>query len=172
MWKSSARGFSKDTLSGLGFWRPTTLEARFSSLKWNQWVAGHCLPKRADLPRSHLEVYGPLPHCSEQGQQEAFSRSQNNLELCQIISKIVLKEHLDILLCSFLFSPLYVSVGHILATVFINDLLTLFLHWIANIEGERYVTFRTGCSLSLRGSSIPFRDKTVPPFNCLLNLQR
>ena len=167
MWKSSARGFNKDPLSGLGFWRSTTLEARFSSLKWNQWVAEHCLPKRADLPRSHLEVYGPLPHCTEQGQQEAFSRSppEQTPQLCQIISKIILKEHLDILLGSFLFSPLYVSVGHILGTVFISNLLTLFLHWVANVEGERYVTFRTVWSLSLRESSIPFRDKTVPPFN-------
>ena len=42
--------------------------------------------KTSNLPRSHLEVYGPLPHCTEQGQQEAFSHSspEQTPQLCQI----------------------------------------------------------------------------------------
>lgn len=38
---------------------------------------------------------------------------------------------------------------------------------MTNVEGERCVTFQSGYSVSLRGSSIPFRERTAPSFNTL-----
>lgn len=74
---------------------------------------------------------------------------------------------MGILLFFFLFFPLSVNVEHLLETVLITDRLILFLHWMTNVEGERCVTFQSGYSVSLRGSSIPFRERTAPSFNTL-----
>lgn len=80
-------------------------------------------------------------------------------------------EHVDVLPFFFTFSPIYVSVRHVLGTVLITDWLILFLHRIANVEGERYVAFKSGYSVSLGGSSISFRERTSS-FNTLLMLHR